>query len=38
LTGAARYVDYIEFEGMPSDTTIRIYILQGQIKMITLVL
>jgi CO/xanthine dehydrogenase Mo-binding subunit len=37
LTGAARYVHDIEFEGRPSDTTIRIYIQHGQIKMITLV-
>jgi CO/xanthine dehydrogenase Mo-binding subunit len=38
LTGAARYVDDIEFEGMLFDTTARICIPLGRIKMITLVL
>ena len=38
LTGVALYVDDITLEGMLFDTTVRIYILQGQIKMITLVL
>ena len=36
LTGVARYFDYITIKGMLCDTTFRIYILQGQIKMITL--
>jgi CO/xanthine dehydrogenase Mo-binding subunit len=35
LTGVACYVDDITIKGMFFDTLVRIYILQGQFKMIT---